>query len=79
MVAFDRLDFSPLTFISHFFAADRAKQIRVHATINENSVDKLIRQLREENEKLKKTMEKGITELPGSNPASTDSGNYYYL
>jgi kinesin family protein 1 len=33
--------------------ADRAKQIKNKATINENPIDKLIRELREENERLK--------------------------
>mmetsp|Transcript_47391 Transcript_47391/g.122601 ORF Transcript_47391/g.122601 Transcript_47391/m.122601 type:complete len:1100 (-) Transcript_47391:1232-4531(-) len=37
--------------------ADRAKQIKNAAVVNENPTDKLIRELREENEKLKKLME----------------------
>ena len=39
--------------------ADRAKQIKNHAKINKDSTDKLVKELREENEKLKKLMEKG--------------------
>ena len=38
-------------------AADRAKQIKTKATVNESPTDKLIRELKEENEKLKKMME----------------------
>lgn len=37
--------------------ADRAKQIKTHAKINSSQTDKIIQQLREENEKLKKMME----------------------
>ena len=37
--------------------ADRAKQIKTKAVINESPTDKLIRELREENEKLKKMLE----------------------
>ena len=36
--------------------ADRAKKIKNQATVNENPMDKLIRELREENEKLKKLL-----------------------
>ena len=36
--------------------ADRAKQIRVHAKINQNQTSKIIQQLREENEQLKRQM-----------------------
>ncbi|KAL5021850.1 hypothetical protein ScPMuIL_001005 [Solemya velum] len=41
--------------------ADRAKKIQNKAVINENPLDKLIRELKEENEKLKKAMEAGGT------------------
>lgn len=34
-------------------AADRVKQIKNEATVNENPLEKLIRELREENERLK--------------------------
>uniref|UniRef100_T1K6K6 Kinesin motor domain-containing protein n=1 Tax=Tetranychus urticae TaxID=32264 RepID=T1K6K6_TETUR len=46
--------------------ADRAKRIKVHATINENSTDKLIRQLKDENERLTKAMERGVVDLSGT-------------
>ena len=39
--------------------ADRAKKIKNKAVVNENPMDKLIRELREENEKLKKLMQGG--------------------
>lgn len=39
--------------------ADRAKKIKNKAVVNENPMDKLIRELREENEKLKKMFESG--------------------
>lgn len=39
--------------------ADRAKKIKNKAVVNENPMDKLIRELREENEKLKKAMQSG--------------------
>ena len=38
-------------------AADRAKQIKTKATVNESPTDKLIRELKEENDKLKKMLE----------------------
>lgn len=42
--------------------ADRAKEIRTHAKINEDATDRLVRELREENEKLRRIMEKGLTD-----------------
>ena len=39
--------------------ADRAKKIKNKATVNENPMDKLLRELREENEKLKKQLAGG--------------------
>lgn len=39
------------------FPLIRAKQIKNSAVVNENPTDKLIRELREENERLKKLME----------------------
>ena len=36
--------------------ADRAKQIKNKATVNENPMDKLLRELREENDRLKKML-----------------------
>jgi len=51
--------------------ADRAKQIKTVATIQENPTDKLIRELREENERLQKLVSTG-----GSTPRGgpTDAG-----
>ena len=37
--------------------ADRAKKIKCHAKVNESATDKLIRELKEENERLKKQLE----------------------
>jgi kinesin family protein 1 len=39
--------------------ADRAKQIKTKAMINEDPTEKLIRDLREENARLKKALEAG--------------------
>lgn len=39
--------------------ADRAKQIKTKAVVNEDPTEKLLRELREENEKLKKMMQGG--------------------
>lgn len=39
--------------------ADRAKKIKNKAVVNENPMDKLIRELREENDRLKKMIEGG--------------------
>jgi len=43
--------------------ADRAKKIKNKATVNENPIDKLIRELREENEKLKQSLGGGPVDL----------------
>merc|ERR1712235_5874 len=43
--------------------ADRAKKIKNKATVNENPIDKLIRELKEENERLKKSLGGGPVEL----------------
>ena len=53
--------------------ADRAKQIKVHAKVNQDQTDKLIKQLREENEKLKNLMSSGA-QLPGA-VADKSAGN----
>lgn len=37
--------------------ADRAKKIKCHATVNESATEKLIRELKEENDRLKKQLE----------------------
>lgn len=39
--------------------ADRAKQIKTKAVVNEDPTDKLIRELKEENDRLKKSMQTG--------------------
>ncbi|CAB3998979.1 kinesin KIF28P [Paramuricea clavata] len=46
--------------------ADRAKKIKNKAVVNENPMDKLIRELKEENEKLKKSLQGGgVPEVGG--------------
>lgn len=50
--------FSDCSFFFNRYA-DRAKKIKNKAVVNENPMDKLIRELREENEKLKKMFEGG--------------------
>ena len=46
-------------FISIFtFIADRAKQIKTTASVNEDPTEKLIRNLKEENDRLKEMLEK---------------------
>ena len=44
--------------------ADRAKQIKNKATVNESPTDKLIRELREENEKMKLLLEGKLKIIP---------------
>ena len=45
------------------FVADRAKQIKTKATVNEDPTDKLIRELREQNEKLKSQLAGGKVDM----------------
>ncbi|KAK3085516.1 hypothetical protein FSP39_004469 [Pinctada imbricata] len=55
--------------------ADRAKKIKNKAVVNENPMDKLIRELREENERLRKAMEGGgliSMEQQGLSPEEVD-------
>lgn len=52
--------------------ADRAKKIKNKAVVNENPMDKLIRELKEENERLKKAMGGEITTTSGV--AMTEEG-----
>ncbi|XP_076324558.1 kinesin-like protein KIF28 isoform X2 [Tachypleus tridentatus] len=52
--------------------ADRAKQIKTVATINEDPTEKLIRELREENEKLKKALDHGDVGLTGVEPGMSE-------
>lgn len=42
--------------------------------MNEDPTDKLLRQLRDENDKLKKMMDKGETDLPGTSPSLPQEG-----
>jgi len=45
--------------MSFNISADRAKQIKTTASVNEDPTEKLIRELQEENDKLKKMIESG--------------------
>ena len=54
--------------------ADRAKQIKNHAKINKDSTDKLVRELREENEKLRKLMERGTTSAMANGSSTPING-----
>ena len=45
--------------ISIQFVADRAKQIKTKATVNEDPTEALIRELKEQNEKLKLQLQTG--------------------
>ena len=45
------------------FLADRAKQIKTKATVNEDPTDKLIRELKEQNEKLKAQLSGGKIDM----------------
>ena len=51
--------------------ADRAKKIKNKAVVNENPMDKLIRELKEENERLKKAMG---GDLPAGGATMTEEG-----
>jgi hypothetical protein len=54
--------------------ADRAKKIQNKACVNENPQDKLIRQLKEENERLKKELaDKGGPSGGGGNSAEAEA------
>ena len=59
----------------NFISADRAKQIKTVATINEDPTEILIRELRAENEKLKKMLERGTMNVP-IKPGMTDDGEF---
>ncbi|XP_064610352.1 kinesin-like protein KIF28 [Liolophura sinensis] len=55
--------------------ADRAKKIKNKAVINENPLDKLIRELKEENDRLKKAMEAGglVQNTQGMSPEEIEN------
>lgn len=50
--------------------ADRAKQIRNHAKVNQNQTSNLIAQLKEENERLRKAMTEAASKLPAPDDIS---------
>ena len=60
------------------FLADRAKQIKTKAVVNEDPTDKLIRELKEENERLKNRIKGGdvseeeLKDLAGKDSVSKD-------
>jgi len=56
--------------------ADRAKKIKNKAVVNENPIDKLIRELREENERLKKAAS-GQLAVPSDQPGMSPEGTKY--
>lgn len=60
--------------------ADRAKQIKNSASVNEDPTEKLIRELQEENEKLKAMLASGKLEMVAGEEDDdlTDEGNDLY-
>lgn len=48
------------------FLADRAKSIKTQAVVNENATDRLIRELREENQRLAESLKGGGASAGGS-------------
>lgn len=60
--------------------ADRAKQIKNSASVNEDPTEKLIRELQEENEKLKAMLASGKLEMVAGEEDDdlTDEGNYLH-
>lgn len=63
---------------SSIFTADRAKQIRTVAIVNEDPTEKLIRELRQENERLKKMLEKGAMDVP-IHPGMSEEGTGIFI
>ena len=61
-------------FIHHsVLIADRAKQIKTKSSVNEDPTEKLIRELQEENERLKKAIESGnLTIIKGDDEDDDD-------
>ena len=47
----------------YLYLADRAKQIKTKATVNEDPVEALIRELKEQNEKLKAQLAGGHVDI----------------
>ena len=67
------------SFLAFFRYADRAKKIKNKAVVNENPMDKLIRELREENEKLKKFLDGGgvpAQDVGGGGKTLSSEGEY---
>lgn len=56
--------------------ADRAKKIKNKAVVNENPVEKLIRELREENERLKNALTGEALPTPEASSGMTAAGKY---
>ena len=54
-------------------SADRAKAIKTQAVVNESPTEKLIRELREENQRLMEMLKSGGIVMQG--PATGDGGN----
>lgn len=52
-----------MIFHTFHIVADRAKQIKTKATVNEDPTDKLIRELKEQNEKLKAQLSGGKIDM----------------
>ena len=68
---------SPVSLYSTLILADRAKQIKTKAVINEDPTETLLRELREENERLKQALEGGtvdIKEIPVETKGLSDKG-----
>ena len=63
---------------NYLLSADRAKQIKTKAVVNEDPTDKLIRELKEENERLKNRIKGGdvseeeLKDLAGKDTVSKD-------
>lgn len=70
--------FSTLISFGTFRYADRAKKIKNKAVVNENPMDKLIRELKEENDKLKKALDGGALPVAGGGNMSPE-GNVIYI
>lgn len=58
--------------------ADRAKQIKTVAIVNEDPTEKLIRELRQENDRLRKMLEKGAMDVP-IQPGMSEEGSVKFF